>query len=135
MLQQQALQSKLIDGYIAQKKTGPEGPRRTSHHTQHALTNRCAHHFITFRGPPPPSVSEDVHLPGTGLASRKARATNQAEGERRVNVTESTIINAMRANSRDRDPFDPKRLMSTQNKSSKKLVPIVPTSERNKSPC
>ena len=88
--------------------------------------------IITFQGSPPPSVSEDVRLPGTGLASRNARATNQADGERSVNVTESTIINAMRANSlRNRNPLEPARLMSTQNKSSKKLVPIVPTSERN----
>ena len=62
--------------------------------------------IITFRGAPPPSVSEDVRIPGTGLASRKACATNQATGERSVNVTKSTIINAMRANSlRHRNPF------------------------------
>jgi hypothetical protein len=94
--------------------------------------------IITFRGPQPPSVSEDVHLPGTGLASRNARATNQADGERSVNVTESTIINAMRANSLrnqnprnqlSRSPFEPARLMSKQNKSSTKLVSIVPSSE------
>ena len=46
MLQKQALQSKFIDGTLHKKKTGPEGPRRTTHHTQHAVTNRRAHHFI-----------------------------------------------------------------------------------------
>jgi len=84
--------------------------------------------IITYRGPQPPSVSEDHRLPGTGIASRKARATNQAEGERNVNVTESTIINAMRANSlHNRSPFEPARLMSTQNKSPTKLVPLTPS--------
>ena len=88
--------------------------------------------IITFQGPQSPSVSEDIRIPGTGVASRKSRATNQADGERTVNVTESTIINAMRANSlHNRSPFEPARLMSKQNKSSTKLVPIVPTSERN----
>ena len=81
--------------------------------------------IITYRGPSPPSVSEDPRLPGTGIAGRKARATNQAEGDLHVNVSESTIINAMRASSlRDRDPFHPARLMSTQNKSPTKLVPL-----------
>lgn len=43
----QALQSNFIDGYIAKKKQpGPEGPRRATHHTQHAVTNRRALHFI-----------------------------------------------------------------------------------------
>ncbi len=91
--------------------------------------------IITFQGPPPPSVSEDIRIPGTGVAGRKSRATNQADGERSVNVTESTIINAMKAASlRDRHTFDPARLMSKQNKSAVQLVPIVPTSERNLRP-
>jgi hypothetical protein len=69
------------------------------------------------------SGSTDEDLPSI------ACATNQAEGERSVNVTKLTIINAMRANSlRDRNLFHPAHLMSTQNKSS---LPFVPTSERN----
>ena len=87
--------------------------------------------IITYKGPPPPSVSEDPRIPGTGVAGRKSRATNQAEGELSVNVTESTIINAMKAASlRDRHTFDPARLMSKQNKSAVQLVPI----ERNLRP-
>ena len=69
------------------------------------------------------SGSTDEDLPSM------ACVTNQAEGERSVNVTKSTIINTMRSNSlRNRNPFDSARRMSTQDKSStKKLVPFVPT--------
>ncbi len=48
--------------------------------------------IITFRGSPPPSVSEDVGIPDSGLASRMACATNQAEGERRMNITFSLLM-------------------------------------------
>jgi hypothetical protein len=37
---EQALQSNFTDGYFEKKKkTGPEGPRRSAHHTQHATAN------------------------------------------------------------------------------------------------
>lgn len=87
--------------------------------------------IITYRGPSPPSISEEHRLPGTGIAGRKARATNQAEGDRQANVTEMTIINAMRANAtrtdssrRKRAPFVPARLMSKTNKSPNELIPL-----------
>ncbi len=94
--------------------------------------------------PPPPSISEEHRLPGTGVSSRNARATNAVETEtvpEDPNATERSVnmgyISAMRARSaaaiedQDRDPrllsrnaFEPAKLMSRQNKSSKQLVPI-----------
>ncbi len=93
--------------------------------------------------PSPPSVSEEHRIPGTGVSSQNARATNAAESgpvQEDPNTTERSVnvgyIQAMRARSTaadqeqgndsrlSMDTFHPSRLMSRQNKSSTQLVPI-----------
>ena len=107
----------------------------------------------------PPSKSEEHRIPGTGVSSRNARATNSAVSDPHVitddvNTNERSVnmgyIQAMRSmantnlqdtSQRDNqrtsmDPFVPARLMSKQNKSSKELIPIKrgqPSSQRNAS--
>jgi len=121
----------------------------------HKLTREYKKHWLKFSvdareniltsllPSPPPSNSEEHRIPGTGVSSRNARATNAAESDavpEDTNTNERSVnmgyIQAMRARSTaaheeqdtkshfKRDPFVPARLMSRQNKSPNQLIPI-----------
>lgn len=58
-----------------------------------SIPAKC-HEMILISRP----VSEEHQPPGTALAGRHARATNQAEGECQANITGTTIVNSMMDN-------------------------------------